>query len=148
MLRIFLLGTGIAAITVVLHALGTTAWVAYLGRRYPGGAGLASKRSALAVLTLTMVIAIVLHTLQILLWAVSYLMLLPNGEFQTLEEAFYFSIVTFTSLGYGDITLGEGWRVLSGIEALSGILLLGWTTALLFAAVQRTWQATQSQNNE
>jgi hypothetical protein len=43
-------------------------------------------------------------------------------------------------LGYGDITLVEHeWRLLSGIEALNGILLVGWTTALLFLVVQRSW---------
>ena len=148
MLRIFLIGIGITAITVVLHAVGTTAWVAYLGRRYPGGKGLARTRTALAVLTLTVIIAIGLHAVQISLWAVSYLVMLPSGELHSLEEALYFSIVTFTSLGYGDITLSEGWRMLSGIEALSGILLLGWTTALLFAVVQRTWKAASSDGSQ
>ena len=48
--------------------------------------------------------------------------------------------VTFTTLGYGDITLVEhDWRLLSGIEALNGILLVGWTTAFLFMVVQRSW---------
>jgi len=44
-------------------------------------------------------------------------------------------------LGYGDITLVEHeWRLLSGIEALNGILLVGWTTALLFLVVRRSWE--------
>lgn len=105
-------------------------------------------RNALIVLTVTVIVAIGLHTLQILVWAVSYLILLPEGGLQTLEEALYFSFITFTSLGYGDITLDVGWRLLSGIEALSGILLLGWTTALIFAVVQRTWQAANKKDNK
>jgi len=39
-------------------------------------------------------------------------------------------------LGYGDITLSKPVRILSGVEAINGILLIGWTTALLFAVVQ------------
>ena len=62
---------------------------------------------------------------------------------QDFETALYFSFVTFTTLGYGDITLSEGWRLLSGIEALNGLLLVGWTTALLFAIVQRGWQGLE-----
>jgi len=141
MLTVFLLGTGIVAITVVVHAMGTIAWVRRLARRYPQGEGLSRMPTAISALISTVVIALSLHALQILVWAVAYMVLLPAGELQSLEEAMYFSFVTFTSLGYGDITLSEGWRLLSGIEALSGILLLGWTTALLFAVVQRIWQA-------
>jgi hypothetical protein len=50
-------------------------------------------------------------------------------------------MVSFTTLGYGDITLTDSeWRLLSGIEALDGILLVGWSTALLFIVVQRSWK--------
>ena len=141
MLKIYLIGTGIVALTVILHALGTIGWVKHLARRYPEGRGLGRMRSAIHVLLTTVVVAIALHALQIAIWAIVYVMLVPTGEFQTMEQAIYFSFVTFTTLGYGDITLSEGWRMLSGIEALNGILLVGWTTALLFAVVQRIWQA-------
>jgi hypothetical protein len=140
-LKIYLIGIGIVAITVILHALGTIGWVHHLARRFPEGQGLGRIRGALHVLLTTVVMAIALHAFQIAIWAVAYLMLVPTGELQTMEQALYFSFVTFTTLGYGDITLSEGWRLLSGIEALNGILLVGWTTALLFAVVQRTWQA-------
>ena len=138
MLRIYLIGTGIVAITVILHALGTTAWIRHLARRYPDGKGLGETGKALGAILTTVIMATALHALQIVIWAVAYVMLTPVGELQTLEEAVYFSFVTFSTLGYGDITLSEGWRLLSGIEALNGILLVGWTTALLFAVVQRT----------
>lgn len=148
MLKIYLIGIGIVAITVILHAVGTIGWVHHLARRYPEGQGLWRMSSALYVLLTTVVVAIGLHALQIAIWAVAYLMLVPTGELQTMEQALYFSFVTFTTLGYGDITLGEGWRILSGIEALNGILLVGWTTALLFAVVQRTWQAMFASRKE
>ena len=76
------------------------------------------------------------------MWAVAYQWILPPGELANFETALYFSFVTFTTLGYGDITLSEGWRLLSGIEALNGLLLVGWTTALLFAIVQRVWEVS------
>jgi hypothetical protein len=81
-----------------------------------------------------------LHCVQILIWAVAYRLLTPVQPIDTLESAVYFSAVTFTTLGYGDITLSsEQWRLLTGIEALNGVLLLGWSTALLYAVVHRTW---------
>jgi hypothetical protein len=70
------------------------------------------------------------------------MILLPEAVLGTFEEAIYFSFVTFTTLGYGDITLPEIWRILSGFEALNGVLLIGWSTAMLFAVVQRTWKDT------
>lgn len=76
-----------------------------------------------------------LITVYIWLWAITY-KLLNIPEFKTLEDAVYFSTVTFTTLGYGDIVLHDKWRVLSGIEAANGVVLLGWSTAFLFEIMQ------------
>jgi hypothetical protein len=82
-----------------------------------------------------------LHTVEIMVWAGVYQALVPVSDLPDFETAVYFSFVTFTTLCYGDITLSEGWRLLSGIQALNGILLVGWSTALMFAVVQKTWQS-------
>jgi hypothetical protein len=77
----------------------------------------------------------------VVVWALAYLLVLPGDHLDAFEKAAYFSVVTFTTLGYGDITLVEHeWRLLSGVEALNGSLLVGWTTALLFLVVQRSWK--------
>ncbi len=74
-------------------------------------------------------------------WALAYLLFLPGDHLATFDKATYFSVVTFTTLGYGDFTrLEHDWRLLSGIEALIGVVLIGWTTALLFLIVQRSWR--------
>jgi len=140
MLKFGLLGAALIALTIVIQAIGTTYWVRYLGRRYLGQDGQWKAEKSLRVMTNTGLVLVSLHVVQILVWAVTYLLLVPDGELQTLEKSIYFSFVTFTSLGYGDITLSEGWRLLTGIEALNGILLVGWSTAVLFAVVQRSWQ--------
>lgn len=72
-----------------------------------------------------------LVTIHIWLWALTF-RFLNMPELKTLEDAVYFSTVTFTTLGYGDIVLHDQWRVLSGIEAANGIIILGWGTAFLF----------------
>jgi len=146
MLRVSLIGAAIVALTVVIHAIGTTLWVSRFARRYSDETFWRS-RIAITVLIKTVLILIALHAIEIMLWAGSYIILLPDGELASFEEAVYFSLVTFTTLGYGDITLSEGWRLLSGIEALNGVLLLGWTTAMLFAVVQRMWRGRASNNN-
>ena len=53
------------------------------------------------------------------------------------EEALYFSTVTYTTLGYGDVILDERWRLLGSFEAANGIVMFGWTTALIFVAIRR-----------
>ncbi len=140
MLEETLIGIVVVAITVVIHAVGTTRWIHYVTHRFAGHDGQWKQRALLPVLKSTAIVLLTLHIVEVMLWAVVYELFLPAGELQSFEEAVYFSMVTFTTLGYGDITLGPEWRILSGIEALDGILLVGWTTALLFAVVQRSWK--------
>ena len=140
MLEFILIGAGLVAITVAIHAVGTTAWVKYLAQHYLDDDRIWGTKRVHSILILTVILMVFLHTLQITIWAFTYILLAPEGELASLEKALYFSFVTFTTLGYGDITLSEGWRLLSGIQALNGILLVGWTTALIFAVVQKTWQ--------
>jgi hypothetical protein len=139
MLRLSLIGSALIAVTVLIHAIGTTAWVSYLSKKYVGDLPWSGQR-AMLVLVSTALVAFVLHTLEISIWAVSYLALVPVNELASFEEAAYFSFVTFTTLGYGDISLSESYRLLSGIEALNGIILVGWTTAMIFSVVQHIWQ--------
>lgn len=49
----------------------------------------------------------------------------------------YFSTVTFTTLGYGDVTLDAGWRLFASIQAAVGTIMFGWTTAIVMAVLQR-----------
>lgn len=58
--------------------------------------------------------------------------------FPTLEEALYFSMVSFTTLGFGDVTLPQEWRILSGMIAANGLVLFGLNTAFLFETLHRT----------
>ena len=139
MLQYSLIGALLIATTVVIHAAGTTGIVHAL-KPSAGKLKVVSARHTLKIIVWVVLTLCVLHVIEIMLWAVVYLAVLPAGELASFEEAVYFSFVTFTTLGYGDITLGEGVRVLSGIEALNGILLVGWTTALLFAVVNYIWQ--------
>lgn len=145
MLKYTLIGAALVLITVIIHAAGTTWWLGVVGRRYASEDDVFHPDNALKVLTGTVLILLALHTLEIIVWAYAYLLLLPPGELGSFEEAVYFSFVTFTTLGYGDITLIQNWRLLSGIEALNGIMLVGWTTAMLFAVVQRMWQGNARQ---
>jgi len=70
------------------------------------------------------------------LWAGVYL---HAGVIEGFEKAMYFSVVTFTTLGYGDVTLEQYWRLLGAFEAATGIIIFGWSTAIIVAAVQKVY---------
>ena len=73
-------------------------------------------------------------------YAILYVVL---GALSGMEPALYFSTVTFTTLGYGDIVLDPRWRLLASFEAANGIIMFGWTTAIVIAAVQRVYASAQ-----
>ncbi len=136
MLILVLTAASLVAAAVAIHAVGTTYWVQYLSRRFSSPDGFFKAGKALPAVTSTAVVLMMLHLVEVVLWALAYLVVLPGDHLDTFEKAAYFSVVTFTTLGYGDITLlDHDWRLLSGIEALDGILLVGWTTALLFVVI-------------
>jgi len=140
-LTIILTAVALVAATVGIHAAGTHALIRSLTRRFADTGGMIKPHKTLSAVIWTAIVLLVLHVIEIQLWALAYLFLVPGDQMDTLEEAVYFSFVTYTTLGYGDITLAQhDWRILSGVEALDGILLAGWSTALLFVVVQRSWR--------
>lgn len=73
--------------------------------------------------------------LEALVWALTYLALNAIDGF---EKALYFSMATYTTLGC-DIFLDVQWRLLSSFESVNGIIMFGWTTAIVIAAVQHLY---------
>lgn len=73
-------------------------------------------------------------TASVWIWALAFLWL---GVFEALEPAIYFSIVAFTTLGFGDVILPEQWRILGGMTAANGLLTMGLFTALLVEVLRR-----------
>ena len=135
-----LLGLFLILLTVLVHAFGSSAWIRMMKNRFAADAENRGPSWGLSVLMSTALFLILLHLAEITLWALAYRLLPGMDVLDSFTEALYFSIVTYTTLGYGDITLTGSWRLFSGIEATGGILLFGWRTAMLFAAVQRVWR--------
>lgn len=79
------------------------------------------------------------------LWAWVYLLI---GVFNHLEPALYFSIVTFSTLGYGDIVLGPQWRILGALTAVNGVIIVGLNTAVLVEAIARIRAAQHGISND
>ena len=77
---------------------------------------------------------LLLHLAEISVWALFYWWqkCLPDAE-----SSFYFSGVTYTTLGYGDLVLPKEWRLLGPVEGLTGILMCGLSTGFFFAVLSR-----------
>lgn len=74
--------------------------------------------------------------LDVILWALFFTI---SGVLPSFEDATYFSTVTFTTVGYGDIVLGKEWRQVAVFEAVNGWIIFGWATALIMAVIQRLY---------
>ena len=79
---------------------------------------------------------VLLHLVEIAVWAAYYVW---KAAIPDLQTAFYFSAVTYTTTGYGDVVLPPEWRIIGGVEALTGILMCGWSTGFFFAIVSRMY---------
>lgn len=79
------------------------------------------------------------HIIEICIWAAFYYFGVADAEIPTLNAAMYFSTSTFTTVGFGDVVLSDKWRLLSGFEAIDGMILFGWSTAFIFAVVRRIY---------
>ena len=135
MLQNIAIGTLLIVLTTAIHAMCMVITLRVLEHR-TGRRRMASKSQRLLVVSGTILLFFGAALLEVTVWAVAFLIL---GAISGLEPALYFSMVTYTTLGYGDVLLGEQWRLLSSFEAANGIMMFGWTTALVIAVVQRTY---------
>ena len=97
-------------------------------------------RQALPIAQLVLLLFLA-SILEASIWATAYVAV---GAIQDWESALYFSIVTYTTLGYGDVTLDASWRLMASLQAANGTIMFGWTTALIVYFVQRLRVRTKS----
>ncbi len=134
MLMSLLLGSLILVGNMAIQVLAVVVMVRLLIRRKKI---LLASNSLLAdtrVLSIVVLVLFAGHALQFATWAFAFLQL---GEFQDFETAFYFSTVSFTSLGYGDVVLTDHWRLLGGLEAANGVLMFGLSAGAILSVVNR-----------
>ncbi|HVJ32516.1 MAG TPA: potassium channel family protein [Terriglobia bacterium] len=88
----------------------------------------------IAVLIAAVLGLFAIHSAEIWLYALFFDFM---HVFPTLEDALYFSLTSYATIGYGDVVLSHQWRILGAIEGVNGILLLGWSIAFLVGVVGR-----------
>jgi hypothetical protein len=128
-----LVAGALMASSVTIHAYGVSAALRWLRRQAPP-----TRAWPVTWLFIRLAAAMIgLHLAEVTAWAVVYDW---RGAMPDLQTAWYFSAVTFTTTGYGDLLLPPDWRLVGAVQALTGILLCGWSTGFFFAAVSRVSQ--------
>jgi hypothetical protein len=133
MLRQFLMGGVISVCNIVIHALVMTMVV----RTSQATALKVAARPNLvlmAVMVATVSVLMAAHACEVLVWSLAYGLVdaVPAGT-----NLLYFAFVNYTTLGYGDVVPVERWRLMGPMTAMNGVLLFGWSTAVIFEVLRK-----------
>jgi len=147
MLVNIIIGLIVIGITVSIQGYGTHFWLGHIDKRYDHLSTRKFDKQTVRLLITTAFFLLLLHFVEAGIWAFTYYILPGITEFETMEKAIYFSLVTFTTLGYGEITISSSNRILAGFEAINGILLIGWSTAFMFSVVQYIYKRSYNEKD-
>jgi ion channel len=140
MLRQWLFGAAVSAGNIVIHALVMLAVVRVAQLVASRNSG---HRSALlvSVMVATVLVLMAAHACEVMVWALAYAIVeaAPAGA-----DLVYFAFVNYTTLGYGDVTPVARWQLLGPMTAMNGVLLFGWSTAVIFEVLRRTMASDTS----
>ena len=134
MLVQLLVGSAVSVLNIIVHALVTMAAI--------GIARAAARRNTpspllylAGVMIATSLVLMAAHTLEVFVWSVAYAIVNAAPDDANLV---YFAFVNYTTLGYGDVTPLAKWRLLGPMTAMNGVLMFGWSTALIFEVLIKT----------
>lgn len=126
----------LTAVTVVMHAVGTVRVVIPASRVLSWQGYDPPMPRPVWTLTCLVSMLLALHFLEISVWAAAFAGAHVLPDFET---SLYYSLKSYTTVGYGDVLPPLSWRLLGPMEAAIGVLMLGWSTAIIVAAVQRLY---------
>ena len=127
-------GSTMLLVCSVLHVAVLVATVNFM-RRLAGRTERWSRpTTAFAMLGIGFGAVVAAHTAQVWLWAIA---LMLSGALPSLGTAIYFALVTSTTVGYGDLTLGEPFRIFEAFAGVTGLLTFGLSTAILVGLFER-----------
>jgi hypothetical protein len=129
-----LVGSLVSVLNIMVHALATIAAIG-IARRTDLKGTARPRIHLMAVMIATVLVLMLAHTIEIIVWSLSYVLVgaAPEGS-----EFLYFAFVNYTTLGYGDVTPVKEWRLVGPMAAMNGILMFGWSTAVLFEVLLKT----------
>jgi hypothetical protein len=127
-----LIGGVISICNIMIHALVMTAVV----RSSQATARAASRPNLMliAVMVITVSVLMAAHTSEVVVWSLAYGLV---DAAPANSNRLYFAFVNYTTLGYGDVLPEERWRLLGPMTAMNGVLLFGWSTAVIFEVLRK-----------
>jgi Ion channel len=133
-----LVGGAASLLNLIIHAslLGAVVWAVRRLEARDTFAPAFLQYTFMIVSTGTLLVAV--HFLEVLVWAISYGL---AGAAPPSTDLSYLAFGNYTTLGYGEVRLVDGWRLLAPMTALNGIMLIGWSTALIIELLRRTGHA-------
>ena len=135
MFLIILFGVLIICINVILQSVITVFSLKYL-HQFNSKKKRISIKAVLLQMSLSVSLLTLLHGAQCTIWAAAFYFNPEIDNLYSFKEAIYFSLITFTTVGYGDVVIDSDWKILGGLEAINGIMMVGWSTALMFSYLQ------------
>jgi len=127
----------LVAVCVLIHSSGLVILFEWLVRHRAAIESRGWMVRYMRLLITAFFVIIVLHLAEAAIWGLFFFY---RRLFEDFETSLYFSIVSYTTIGYGDVVLPQRWRLLGGIEGISGVLLCGLSTAFVFAVVNAVFQ--------
>ena len=144
MIAVIALGLLAMLACLALQVVASVFAARYFARTSRQPLGAKPLRGIFVQFSILMLVLMIGNIVQVVFWALLYRLL---GAFADFETAMYFSGVTFTSLGYGDVLLQGRMRLLGPLQAANGLMMFGVTTALFISVIQQVtakWIAAQS----
>jgi Ion channel len=133
MLRQLLVGAAVSGCNIVIHAL-VMALVVGVKRLTGNGQKWHPKLFLVVVMIATVSVLMVAHVSEVMVWSLAYEIV---NAAPAHADPVYFAFVNYTTLGYGDVVPVERWRLLGPMTAMNGVLLFGWSTAVIFEVLWR-----------
>jgi hypothetical protein len=133
MLRQLLFGGAVSVANIAIHAFVMTI-VVQVVQRASAKSKIGSSIYLVVVMIPTVLVLMATHTAEVMVWAFGYYIAnaAPEGA-----DRLYFAFVNYTTLGYGDVVPVARWRLLGPMTAMNGILLFGWSTAVIFEVLRK-----------
>jgi len=131
MFRQLLVGGAISLLNIAIHSIAMAGVVFVFKRRQAAQDNLRFQVHLVLLMIAVVLVLNIAHLIEVAVWAVLYSLLSVASN----VSPFYFALVNFTTLGYGDVLPAARWEMLGPLTAMNGILLLGWSTAAIFAVL-------------